>query len=464
MELSAQQIAAITGGDVVDGNPNAIARSWSNDSRALEPGACFVALVDERDGHEFVADAFARGASVALVTRAVAFAPRAGAATVRVDDAFRALAALGRAARDSVTGATVVGVTGSSGKTGTKDLLAAALARKFVVHASHLSFNNEIGLPLTLLGAPPGVEAIVLEQGARFPGNIRDLCAISRPDVGVITNIGTAHSGLLGGVAGVAQVKGELLEALPATGMAVLPADDPATPGLAARTEAVVLRVGTDARADVRVTDVVLDAELRVRFGLHSQWGSGPVRLALHGEHHAGNAALAATVALARGVPFDEVVAGLATVAPLAGRMRVLRAASGAQLIDDAYNANPASTAGALDALAALPGPGRRIAVLGDMLELGADSEAAHAAIGTRSAARHVDVLIAAGPESAALAAAARDANPPVPVVVEVADAAAAAAAVEAAAPGPGDAVLVKGSHAIGLELVVESLVRGVAS
>jgi UDP-N-acetylmuramoyl-tripeptide--D-alanyl-D-alanine ligase len=464
MELSARQIAAITGGTVVDGDPNAIARSWSNDSRALEPGACFVALVDERDGHEFVADAYARGASVALVTRAVAVAAApSSAATVRVDDAFRALAALGRAARDSLTGATVVGVTGSSGKTGTKDLLAAALARKLVVHASYLSFNNEIGLPLTLLGAPRGVEAVVLEQGARFPGNIRDLCAISRPDVGVITNIGTAHSGLLGGPAGVAQVKGELLEALPTIGLAVLPADDPATPALAARTDAAVLRVGTAADADVRVTDVVLDAELRVRFALHSQWGSGPVHLALHGAHHAGNAALAATVALARGVPFDDVVAGLATVPPLSGRMLVRRAASGALVIDDAYNANPASTAGALDAVAAWPGEGRRIAVLGDMLELGTDSPAAHATIGTRAAARHVDVLIAVGPESVALAAAARDAVPPVPVVIEVADAPAARAAVEAVAPGPEDAVLVKASHAIGLELVVDSLGRGVA-
>jgi UDP-N-acetylmuramoyl-tripeptide--D-alanyl-D-alanine ligase len=464
MELSARQIAAITGGDLADGDLNAVARSWSNDSRALEPDACFVALIDERDGHEFVGDAFARGASVALVTRAVAVAPPAGAATIRVDDGLRALAALGRAARDALTGATVVGVTGSSGKTGTKDLLAAALARKFVVHASHLSFNNEIGLPLTLLGAPRGVEAVVLEQGARFPGNIRDLCAISRPDVGVITNIGTAHSGLLGGPAGVAQVKGELLDALPANGLAVLPADDPATPGLAARTDASVLRVGTDAHADVRVTDVVMDPELRVRFELHSQWGSGPVQLALHGAHHGGNAALAATVALARGVPFDDVVAGLATVAPLVGRMRVLRAASGARLIDDAYNANPASTAGALDALAAWPGPGRRVAVLGDMLELGDDSEAAHATVGTQAAACHVDVLIAVGSESAALAMAARAAAPPVPVVIEVADAQAARAAVEAVLPGPEDAVLVKGSHAIGLELVVDSLGRGAAS
>jgi UDP-N-acetylmuramoyl-tripeptide--D-alanyl-D-alanine ligase len=461
VELSAGQIAAVTGGAVVAGDPAARACSWANDSRALEPGACFVAIVDARDGHAFVPDAFARGATVALVTRDVGVdvTVPAGAALVRVTDALPALAALGRAARDVLARATVVGITGSSGKTGTKDLLAAALARTVTVHASHLSFNNEIGLPLTLLGAPSSVEAVVLEMGARFPGNIRDLCAIARPGVAVVTNIGTAHGGLLGGPDGVARVKGELLEALPADGLAVLPADDPATPVLAPRTTARVLRAGTDVRtADVRVADLELDAELRVRFTLGSPWGSGPVRLALHGAHHATNAALAATVALASGVPFDDVVAGLEGVGPLTGRMRVVRAASGALLVDDAYNANPGSMAAALDALAGWHGRGRRIAVLGDMLELGDDAPAAHADLGARAAAGHVDVLVAVGPAAATLAAAARHAPEPIGAVTEVADAPEAVAAVRALAPGADDAVLVKASHSLGLELVVAEL------
>ena len=280
MELTAREVANAVHGRLA-GDEGARARSFTIDSRHLAQGGCFVALPAERDGHAFVDDAFARGASV-VVTAGEA-TPPAGAATVRVDEAWRALAALGTEARRRVTPAPVIGVTGSAGKTTTTDLLAAALAPSRRVHASPVSFNNEAGVPLTLLGAPPGTEAVVVEMGARFRGNIAALCEIAAPTVGVITNIGLAHAGLLEGREGVAQAKGELLEALPADGLAVLDGADDFTPALRARTPARVLLVGVagDDRADVVAADVQLDDEVRARFELRTPWGRAPVRLGL---------------------------------------------------------------------------------------------------------------------------------------------------------------------------------------
>jgi UDP-N-acetylmuramoyl-tripeptide--D-alanyl-D-alanine ligase len=453
VEVTARGLATLAGGSLVAGDPDARVTSFTIDSRALEPGACFVALVAERDGHTFVADAFARGAHVALVTRDVG---AHSGAIVRVDDAFGALARLGRAARDRLDDAIVVGITGSAGKTGTKDLTAAALAAKVHVHASPGSYNNEAGVPLTLLTAPSVTEALVLEMGARAHGDIAALCAIARPTVGVITNVGLAHAGPLGGRAGVARVKGELLEALDVHGLAVLDADDPETAGLAARTPARVLLVspGGGPGADVRAHDVTLDAELRPTFSIESPWGSGRVALAVRGAHQVTNASLAAAVALARGVAFDDVAAGLATVPPARWRMEVERTEEGVVVLDDAYNANPSSMAVALEALTGVDAPGRRVAVLGEMRELGELSEREHAALGVMVGASAVDMLVTVGPEAAPLAAAARTAGV---AVTEVSDAAAALEAVRGFVV-PGDAVLVKGSRAVGLELVATAL------
>ena len=461
--MTARALATLTDGAVLAGDPDVAVTSFAIDSRALEPGACFVALIAARDGHDFVGDAFARGATVALVTRDPAVS---GGTVVRVDDAFGALARLGRAARDRLHDATVVGITGSAGKTGTKDLIAAALAHKFHVHASPGSYNNEAGVPLTLLSAPAATEALVLEMGARAHGDIAALCAIARPTVGVITNIGLAHAGPLGGRAGVARVKGELLEALDADGLAVLDADDPETPGLATRTAARVLLVSVEADAgsvlerkagsdaEVRSSGITLDADLRPTFTLESPWGGGTVALAVRGAHQVVNATLAAAVALARGVAFADVAAGLATVQPAPWRMEVVRTADDVMVLDDSYNANPSSMAAALEALARVDVPGRRLAVLGEMRELGAVSEREHAALGVLVGTTTVDALVAVGPEAAPLAAAARRAGVP---VTEVPDAAAALEAVTAFVVA-GDAVLVKGSHAVGLELVATAL------
>jgi UDP-N-acetylmuramoyl-tripeptide--D-alanyl-D-alanine ligase len=459
VELSAAEVASITHGTLTAGTPDVRATSFVIDSRVAEPGACFVALVAERDGHDFVPDAFARGARIAIVNDDRDHHAPDGTAVVRVQHAFDALADLGRAARVALADGLVVGITGSAGKTGTKDLTAAALSAHYSTHASPGSYNNEAGVPLTLLAAPPGTEAVVLEMGARAHGDIAALCAVASPTVGVITNIGLAHAGSLGGREGVARAKGELLEALDESGTAVLDARDPATPGLAARTVASVVRVAAgDASdtvdADVRATDVSLDADLRPRFTLASPWGNAEVELALRGAHHVVNAALAAAVALSHGVAVDAVAAGLATVQPAAWRMEMARTAHGVVLLDDAYNANPSSMAAALEALARIEVPGRRVAVLGEMRELGELSASEHAALGDLVGASAVDTLVAVGPETAPLAEHARAAGV---AVTEVPDAATALDAVAGFVHG-GDAVLVKGSRAVGLELVATAL------
>jgi UDP-N-acetylmuramoyl-tripeptide--D-alanyl-D-alanine ligase len=376
---------------------------------------------------------------------------------VQVTDALEALAALGRWARAQLPDALVVGITGSTGKTSTKDLTAAALRTTYRVHATPGNFNTEIGLPITLLGAPRESEALVLELGAREPGDIAALCAIARPTVGVVTNIGLSHAGLLGGRRGIGREKGALLEALPPNGLAVLDAHDAESPELTARTNArvVLVAVGSGGHAEVRAQSVLLDGELRPSFALESPWGSGPVFLSLRGEHQVVNATLAATVALANGVPFDAVAAGLAAVEPGGGRMELVQAASGALVLDDAYNASPASMAAALQALASVRAEGRRIAVLGEMRELGSQSDEEHATVGRLAADAHLDLLVVVGTGASPLAAAARERG--LFEVIETPDAASALDALQIEV-GVGDAVLVKGSRAVGLEVVARAL------
>ena len=335
MELSAKELAGATDGDIVAGTGDASATSFTIDSRELVPGACFVALRGARDGHDFVADAFARGASLAIVEHPLD-APVPGATLIVVGNTLTALAASARLARDRLAQATVVGITGSAGKTATKDLTAAALGRTRRVHASPGSYNNEAGVPLTLLGAPSDTEVVVTEMGARFAGNIADLAEIAQPEIGVITHVGLAHAGHLGGRAGIARVKGELVEALPAAGLAVLNDDCDSMPELARRTVARVVRVGHETRADIRWSNVTLDDELRPRFLLETAAGSTNVALAVRGEHQVENAAQAVAVALELGVPLDAAVAGLADARAATHRMELTRTANGLLVINDA--------------------------------------------------------------------------------------------------------------------------------
>jgi len=456
MELTRAWVAEVTGGRIDDPADAADARAGTGvafDSRALAPGEVFVAVRAERDGHDFVADAYRRGAAFAIVER-----PVDGVPAVVVPDVAAALFALARAGRDRLD-ARVVGITGSVAKTSATDLTAAAVGADRRTHAAPKSFNNEIGVPVTVLGAPADTEVLVVEMGARFAGNIAELCTLVDPEIGVITNLGVNHAEHLGGPAGVARVKGELLDALPAHGLAIVDAATAAGPDQRARSAARVVTVGTP-DADVRVLDLELDDALRPRFTLATPWGSGAVVLGVRGAHQAHNAALAATVALHVGVPFDAVADALTRAEGSAWRMEVVEAPGGVTVINDSYNASPVATIAALDALAALPGATRRVAVLGEMRELGALSAAEHARVGRAVAADGVDVLVAVGDATEPLVAAAVEAAGSRLTVYPVPDAATARArAAEIVAPG--DAVLVKASRAVGLEVVAEALVAG---
>ncbi|MGB6246840.1 UDP-N-acetylmuramoyl-tripeptide--D-alanyl-D-alanine ligase, partial [Gordonia sp. (in: high G+C Gram-positive bacteria)] len=372
MRLLASQIAAATGGTLH--GPDVAVDSASIDSRSARPGQLFVPIVAARDGHDFIPSAVAAGAPVYLTDRAPD--PAVAATAVQVADTAEALADLGRFVRAGLTGA-VVGVTGSVGKTSTKDLLAGVLETTFRTAASAKSFNNELGLPLTLLGAPDDTEAVVLEMGARGVGHIAKLCSIASPTVGVLTRVEAVHLEMFGTLADVAQAKGELVEALPADGLAVLNADHPIVAAMAPRTAARVLTYGVDPAADVRATDITLDDELRASFTLHTPWGRTDVRLGARGEHQVGNALAAAAAGGGVGVAIEKIAEGLLG-ANLSGlRMELTTTAAGVTVINDAYNANPTSMAAGLSALARLDA-GRRFAVLGTMAELGDDSAAAH--------------------------------------------------------------------------------------
>jgi UDP-N-acetylmuramoyl-tripeptide--D-alanyl-D-alanine ligase len=457
MRLTAAEVAATSSGEVVAGDPGTTFESFGNDSRVLAPGACFVALRDNRDGHDFVDAAFAAGAVGAIVSRVpgglVDAANAGGRAIVRVDDPARALMQLATAVRARLERLHVVAITGSTGKTSTKDLTSAALGAGLVVHANPESFNNEIGLPLTVLGADELTEVLITEMGARFAGNIAELCAIARPTIGVVTNVGLAHAEHLGGPEGVLAVKGELLEALPRSGVAVVDGDDPVTPRLVARGIAPVLRCGSGPGVDVRLTRCTLDDELRASLVAKTPWGTVATRLGVRGVHQATNALFAIAVAGSLGVAPDVVAAGLAAATGSRWRLELERRPDGVTVLNDAYNANPTSMAAALRALAALPVTGRRIAVLGEMRELGEHTADAHTAVGELVSRLPVDVVVGVGERGAVITAAATT----VPVRVDVVDAAGALTAVLEIVK-PGDAVLVKASRAVGLELVASGL------
>ena len=304
------------------------------DSRALEPGAGFVALQGERDGHEFVPAALAAGASVVLVSAvAPGLEPPAGAAIVLVADVLAALQELARATRAARPALRVVGVAGSTGKTSTKDLLATTLA-PLGCYASPASYNNEFGLPITLLNAPDDATVVVAELGERFPGDIAALCAIARPEIGVVTNVGLAHAEHLGGAAGAAEAMGELLAALPPGGLAVLNADDEWTPKLAAAVGVAVVTAGRAPGADYRIDGLRLDDNLHPSFSLLGE----TVTVPLHGEHQAQNAALALAVAhRGFGMELRAAAGELDRVRPARWRLEVHVGADGVRVLNDAY-------------------------------------------------------------------------------------------------------------------------------
>jgi len=436
VRFTTSQIAAAAGGQLVSGDADASADGASIDTRSLRPGQLFVAVVADRDGHDFVPAAVEAGAAAALVSRPPD--PAWSVPLVQVDDTVAGLRGLGRAARDRLDGA-VIGITGSVGKTTVKDLARAVIASTRHVHASVRSFNNDLGVPLTLVEAPDDVDAVVVEMGARGIGHIASLCDDVRPTVGVVTHVAMAHNEYFGTIDDIAVGKGEMVEGLAPGEVAVLNAGDARVAPMASRTRASVLTYGVGA-GDVRAVDVAIGDDLSLRFRVESPWGAVDVAPAVRGPHQVENATAAVAIGLAVGVPLEAAADGLAAAEVSPWRMEVDRTASGAMVLNDAYNANPMAVRAALDALVAVPAR-RRVVVLGTMAELGDWKADEHRRVGDLVRSLGIEGLSIAEPDYG------------LPVVADL------DAAVDALGPlGDGDAVLVKGSRVAGLERLAARL------
>ncbi len=427
------------------------------DSRTVEPGGLFLAVAGERvDGHDYAGGAVAAGAAAVLGSR-----PTEGP-TVVVDDPVVALGLLARHVRDRLPDVTVIALTGSQGKTGTKDYLAQVLATAGETVATTGNLNNELGVPVTVLRATESTRFLVVEMGARGLGHIAYLCGIARPTIAGVLNVGTAHLSEFGTREAIARAKGEILEGLPADGVAVLNQDDDLVRGMGARTRARVIRFGEDLEADLHWTNTVLDDLGRPETVFRWSEGSAPVRLRQVGYHQVENAAAAGALAIAAGLDFAEVVAALRNAVGLSRwRMELHDLPGGGVLINDAYNANPASVRAAVDTLARI-GSGRStrtVAVLGEMKELGDTSAALHREIGEETARAGVAALLVVGDGAAPMVEGARSVTGWAGTAVPVADRDAALAWLRENIAA-GDVVLVKASRGAALEHVAQGLVE----
>lgn len=443
IRLSLAEVAAAVDGRLVAADPSAVVTgSVEFDSRKVGPGGLFVAFPGERvDGHDYAEGAIRTGAVAVLGTRVLPGVPM-----VLVADARLALGRLARAVVDRLPELTVVGLTGSSGKTSTKDLIAALTARLGPTVAPPGSFNNELGHPYTALQADPGTRYLVLEKGARGVGHVSYLCEVVPPQISVVLNVGVAHIGEFGSRETIALAKGELVAALPAEGLAVLNADDDLVAAMATRTRARVVRFGEAADADVRAVDVVLDERGRPSFTLVTPEGRAPVRLGLTGRHQVSNSLAAAAVARELGMPVTELATALGELGLVSSRrMDVFERVDGVTVIDDSYNANPASMAAALRALAGFERR-RTIAVLGYMAELGPYEQDGHVEVGQLAADLGVDRLLVVGEAAAPIHQGATSVRDWEGESVQLTDQAGAVEVLRGDLR-PGDVVLVKGSR-----------------
>ncbi|MGW3468180.1 UDP-N-acetylmuramoyl-tripeptide--D-alanyl-D-alanine ligase [Saccharopolyspora sp. NPDC000995] len=481
IRLSLADIAEAVGGRLHRAESSEIVSAGVEfDSRKIEPGGLFVAVPGERvDGHDFAAQAVANGAVGVLAARevdapAVIVPPvssdAAGALALAGDvdgSGAAVLAGLAKLARhvvDRLPQLTVVGVTGSSGKTSTKDLIAQLLEPIGPTVAPPGSFNNELGHPWTVLRADEGTRHLVLELSARGVGHIANLCRVAPPHIGAVLNVGHAHLGEFGSQEAVAQAKGELVEALPADGVAVLNADDPLVAAMADRTKARVVFVGESPDAHVRAADIEVDELARPTFTLVTAQGEARVTLPLFGEHHVGNALTAAAIALQLGATVEQVAQRLGSVRRVsARRMEVTGTPGGVTVVNDAYNANPESVRAALKTLAAMTRgrSGRAWAVLGPMAELGELDVEAHDEIGRLAVRLNIDRLVVVGEQARAMhqAASLEGSWGEESVLVPDIDAAVALLRAELR---PGDVVLAKASNSAGLWRVAEALLAEV--
>jgi UDP-N-acetylmuramoyl-tripeptide--D-alanyl-D-alanine ligase len=452
--LSLTDIARITGARPhLVADPAARASSVVIDSRVAGPGALFAALPGQRvDGLDFAPAAVAAGAVAVLATRPAAVP------TLVVPDVPAAIAALARAVVAALPGLTIAGITGSAGKTTTKDLAAQLVERLGPTVSPHGSFNNEIGHPLTILRADASTRYLLLELSARGSGHIARQCRIARPSLGVVLCVGHAHTGEFGGLAEVARAKAELPAALPADGLALLNADDPLVLAMADQTAAAVVTFGRAAGATVRAQEVSLDERGRPGFTLVTPDGSAPVRLRLAGAHNVTNALAAAALAGQLGLGLPEVAAGLsAATARSRWRMEVTERPDGVTVINDAYNASPEAMAAAIGTLASIARGRRAFAVLGAMHELGGESRSWHEEAGALAARAGVAGLIVVGEDAGPMLTGAKNESSWQGELLAVPDTGSAVAALSARL-APGDVVLVKASRAAGLEQVALAL------
>jgi UDP-N-acetylmuramoyl-tripeptide--D-alanyl-D-alanine ligase len=462
IELSLAEIAEIVGGRLVGADPDrTVSGKVEFDSRKVVAGDLFLAISGARvDGHEYAERAVAAGAVAVLASRPVPVP------AIEVADPIEAITSLARAVAPRLA-ARIIGITGSSGKTSTKDLLAQVLATAGNTVATPASFNNELGYPYTVLLANENTQYLVLETSSRGVGHIRHLTGIATPRLAGVLNVGSAHLSEFGDAATIALAKGELVEALPDAadgGVAVLNADDPLVSAMASRTRARVVTAGEHPDAEVRAEAVTVDSSGRAAFRLISPAGRAGVRLRLRGEHQVSNALVAAALALAAGMELPAVAAGLSHATERsAWRMQVSETAAGITVINDAYNANPESMRAALKTLAIMSEGRRSVAVLGHMAELGPEATAQHDALGRHAVRLDVAALIAVGEQARAIATGAALEGSFDGESEWVPDTTAAIARLDELLR-PGDVVLVKGSRSAAMEVVAQALVERLGS
>lgn len=459
--LTADAIALATGGRALRRGPCAPARRVVTDSRAVEPGDCFLALRGaQRDGHAYVADALACGAAGVVVAQLpVPLTVPRGRFVVEVEDTGRALLAIAASWRRAHPRVRVVGITGSCGKTSTKNMLGFVLGASMPTVRSPHSYNNAIGVPLSLFQIQDDTRAAVVEIGTSGPGEIETLAATAQPDVAIVTCVAESHLEGLGSLEGVAHEKAALLRALPPDGLAILNGDDPSTARhllAAAPARRVLVRVGQE--ADWFATDVRF-CGLGTSFLLQ---GEHPVTIPLLGSHNVTNALFTIAAATAVGADLEAVLRALAEM-PVTQRRLECRQAGAVQVFDDTYNMNPMSARAALQAMSGLPCQGRRVVVFGEMRELGPRSPELHAELGTEVAQRQIDLLLTVGDRAAAIADGAEAAGIPAERVIRVRD---QGEAVERLLGilRPNDRLLCKASHSVGFDRLVDSLLQSLSA
>lgn len=466
LTLSVERLVEVTAGTLLQGDAKAMVNGLAIDSREVEPGAAFVAFAGTTvDGHDFVDAALSAGARALIVTKdseelrqAVTSSRRHDVAVVLVSDATAAVQALASAHRDRLM-CPVIGVTGSMGKTTTKDFLRSVLGTRMSVVATEGNRNNELGVPLTVMQAGADTGVLVVEMAMRGPGQIRALAGIARPTCGLVTNVGVSHVEILGSESAIADAKAELVEAIPADGRVFLNGDDAWSGTLAGRASAAVTLYGLTEQVHVRAVDITVSDAGNASFTLACESGTAKVALPVPGRHNVYNALAAAAVGIYLELSLSDVVTGLERARMTAMRMEVFESASGVTVINDAYNANPTAMRAALATLSEINAEGRRVAVLGDMAELGTLAELAHFDLGSVVAKSGADVLVTVGPLAKRIADGALAAGMPAAAVRPCATAAEASEVLDDLLTSE-DVVLVKASRVMGLERIVDGIIQ----